>query len=56
MTPLRILTLAAAVAAGYSLGVGAFDLAAGRAPWALLAGVLFLGAAVVMGVAERLQR
>lgn len=53
MTPLRAIILAASTAAGYAFGVGAFDLAAGRAPWALLAGALFLGAAVVMGAAER---
>lgn len=53
MTPLRALILAASTAAGYAFGVGAHDLITGRAPWALLAGTLFLGAAVVVGAAER---
>ena len=53
MTPLRALTLAASTAAGYAFGVGAHDLITGRAPWALLAGALFLGAAAVLCIAAR---
>lgn len=53
MTPLRALILAASTAAGYAFGVGAHDLLTGRAPWALLAGVLFLGAAAALCIAAR---
>lgn len=53
MTPLRVLILAASTAAGYALGVGAHDLLTGRAPWALLAGALFLGATAVLCTAAR---
>jgi hypothetical protein len=54
VTPLRALILAASTAAGYAFGVGAHDLLTGRAPWALLAGVLFLGATAVLCLAARM--
>ena len=53
MTPARILLAAVSVAAGYALGVGAYDLATGRGPLALCAAALFAGAAAALGYVAR---
>ncbi len=53
MTPARVLLVAVSVAAGYALGVGAYDLATGRGWLALLAAALFAGAAAALSFVAR---